>query len=72
MTDSQGHYSFQHVIPDSYQLYIGLNYEQIDGYTWPVSPNEWMDVKASGTYEQNIVLRPLLELIMSESANYNG
>ena len=62
MTDSQGHYSFQHVIPDSYQLYIGLNYEQIDGYTWPVSPNEWMDVKASGTYEQNIVLRPLLEL----------
>lgn len=62
ITDDQGRFTFAGVLPNSYQLYLGLNFEQIDGYTWPVSSNEWLDVKADGDYEQHIVLQPLLEL----------
>ncbi|RXZ81636.1 hypothetical protein EBB07_13310 [Paenibacillaceae bacterium] len=62
LTDSEGRYSFKGVIPGSYQIYLGLTFEQMDGWTWPVNSNDWLIIKGSEQAEHNLVMRPLLEL----------
>ncbi|WP_182299330.1 carboxypeptidase-like regulatory domain-containing protein [Cohnella cholangitidis] len=62
LTDAQGHYEFKGVLPGSYQLFIGLLYEQIDGWTWPTMNDDWIDVKEDQSLAENIVLRPLIEI----------
>lgn len=34
LTDNDGYYEFKGVIPNNYQLAIGVHYEQISGWTW--------------------------------------
>ncbi|QYR21903.1 hypothetical protein KZ483_02365 [Paenibacillus sp. sptzw28] len=63
MTDTHGNFSFKGVLPDSYQLYLGLSFEQIDGWTWPVQNDEWIDVKGNERLSEEVVLHPLLQLI---------
>ncbi|MFC5404942.1 hypothetical protein [Cohnella soli] len=60
LTDAKGRYSFRGVVSGSYQLAIGVSYEQIDGWTYPVMNNDWIDIRAGQTLEQNITLKPLI------------
>ncbi|AIQ56611.1 carboxypeptidase-like regulatory domain-containing protein [Paenibacillus borealis] len=61
-TDAQGRFSFSGVIPGYYQLHLGLSFEQIDGWTWPVQSDDWIEVKPNDRLTNNIILQPLLEL----------
>ncbi|KAI7259984.1 hypothetical protein KC345_g10172 [Hortaea werneckii] len=62
ITDSQGHFSFSGIIPGFYQLHLGLSFEQIDGWTWPVQTDDWIEIRQNDRLKHNIVLQPLLEL----------
>jgi thioredoxin-like negative regulator of GroEL len=62
VTDAQGHYKFKGVIPDSYQLYLGLRLEQIDGWTWPVQYEDWIDIRGGEARTEDITLAPLIKL----------
>ncbi len=50
------------MIPGFYQLQLGLGYDQIDGWTWPVQYDDWIEVKPDDRLNESIVLQPLLEL----------
>jgi len=62
LTDAKGHYKFEGVLPESYQLYIGIQFEQIDGWTWPTTNDDWIDVSRGQSLTENIVLHPLIEI----------
>lgn len=62
LTDANGRYEFKGVLPGSYQLYIGLMFDQIDGWTWPITNNDWIEVKPGQSLMEDIVLRPLIEI----------
>ncbi|NBD23108.1 carboxypeptidase-like regulatory domain-containing protein [Paenibacillus glycinis] len=62
MTDDQGRYTFTDVLPGSYQLTIGFDYDQIDGWSWPVGINEWIDVDPGSRMTIPVILRPLIKL----------
>ncbi|MEF2244722.1 carboxypeptidase regulatory-like domain-containing protein [Paenibacillus sp. IITD108] len=66
ISDANGNYSFHGVLAGSYQLYLGLDYEQVDGYTWSTGRDVWFDVDDSDQtgqiFEQPLVLVPLIEL----------
>lgn len=62
VTDENGHFQFSGVLPGFYQLQIGVSFAQIDGWTWPVQSDDWIEVKPGDKLTENIVLQPLLEL----------
>lgn len=62
VTDDEGRFEFHGVIPGFYQLQLGLSYDQIDGWTWPVQYDDWIEVKPDDRLNESIVLQPLLEL----------
>jgi len=62
VTDDKGRFEFHGVIPGFYQLQLGLSYDQIDGWTWPVQYDDWIEVKPGDRLNESIVLQPLLEL----------
>ncbi|WP_339317180.1 carboxypeptidase-like regulatory domain-containing protein [Paenibacillus sp. FSL R10-2734] len=62
VTDDEGRFEFHGVIPGFYQLQLGLSYDQIDGWTWPIQYDDWIEVKPGDTLNESIVLQPLLEL----------
>ncbi|WP_203556637.1 carboxypeptidase-like regulatory domain-containing protein [Bacillus sp. B15-48] len=62
ITDKNGQFEFTGVIPGSYQLFLGLNFEQIDGWTWPVEHGEWLEISGGDTVKLEAVLHPLIEL----------
>ncbi|MNH82602.1 Beta-barrel assembly-enhancing protease [compost metagenome] len=63
MTNTKGEYEFPAVLAGSYQLYAGFSFNQIDGWTWPVMTDEWIELNESKHLVKDITLRPLLELI---------
>lgn len=62
VTDENGKFEFTGVIPGSYQLYLGLTFDQIDGWTWPVEYGDWIHIDGQETEKLNITLHPLIEL----------
>lgn len=62
VTDAEGHFQFSGVIPGFYQIQLGLSFEQIDGWTWPVQADDWIEIKAGDSLTRNLTLQPLLEL----------
>ncbi|ULO06533.1 hypothetical protein H1230_26595 [Paenibacillus sp. 19GGS1-52] len=62
ITDEQGHFQFSGITPGFYQLQLGLSFEQIDGWTWPLQADDWIEVKQGAAVNSNIILQPLLEL----------
>ncbi|MGI2293800.1 hypothetical protein [Paenibacillus sp. GXUN7292] len=66
ISDADGNYSFYGVLAGSYQLFLGLEYEQADGYTWSTGREVWFDVDDNDPkgqiFEQPLVLTPLIEL----------
>ncbi|RUT30642.1 hypothetical protein EJP77_12540 [Paenibacillus zeisoli] len=63
VTNSKGEYEFPVVLAGIYQLYAGFSLNQIDGWTWPVMPGDWIDLNESKHLVKDITLRPLLDLI---------
>ncbi|GGD51465.1 hypothetical protein [Paenibacillus nasutitermitis] len=63
ITDAHGHYEFRNVLPQDYQLNLGLSFDQIDGWTWPVNYDDWLEVEQGGKVIRDVTMHPLLELI---------
>lgn len=62
-TDSKGRYAFKGVAPGNYMIYIGLNFEQIDGWTRPTKYNEeWIVLKEGEHLIRDITLQRLIQL----------
>jgi len=62
LTDEDGNFEFSGVISGSYQLYLGLTFDQIDGWTWPVEYGDWIQIDGQETEYVEVTLHPLLEL----------
>ncbi|CAM4441376.1 hypothetical protein [Paenibacillus typhae] len=62
VTDAEGRFQFSGVIPGFYQIQLGFSFEQIDGWTWPVQPDDWIELQAGSSVTHDITLQPLLEL----------
>ncbi|GIP27455.1 hypothetical protein J23TS9_25850 [Paenibacillus sp. J23TS9] len=63
MTNEKGEYSFKGVVPGSYKLSLGLDLNQISGWTWPVSGDaDWIDLRGQQSLVQDVVFQPLMKL----------
>lgn len=62
VTDQFGHFELRGIIPGFYQIHLGLSFEQIDGWTWPVQGDDWLEIKPGDSLTPNLVLQPLLDL----------
>lgn len=63
ITDASGQFRFDGVLPGSYALYLGFTCEQIDGWTWPVGGNDWIDVAAGKQLTRQVTLRKLMDIV---------
>lgn len=61
-TDANGYFNIPGVLPGSYQITIGLSFDQIDGWTWPVTMDEWIDVGEKKTFTYDITLQKLIDI----------
>ncbi|KOR90098.1 hypothetical protein AM231_13765 [Paenibacillus solani] len=62
LTDAKGQYRFESVEAGSYQLAIGLNYEQIDGRTWSIDAGDWVEVARGSQQSIDVTMQPLIQL----------
>ncbi|MGM0902218.1 MAG: carboxypeptidase regulatory-like domain-containing protein [Bacillota bacterium] len=62
VTDEDGNFEFTGVLPGNYQLYLGLTFDQIDGWAWPVEYGDWIQIDGQETERLEATLHPLLEL----------
>jgi len=63
ITNEDGEYEFHGVIPGNYQLFLGFTFEQIDGWTWPVTLDDWIDVDGTDDVHYDVTLQPLIETV---------
>ncbi|WP_234982577.1 carboxypeptidase-like regulatory domain-containing protein [Ornithinibacillus halophilus] len=62
LTDENGMFEIEGVVPGSYQVFIGLMFEDIDGYTWPVDRDDWIVIDGSEDIKYSVTLQPLIEI----------
>ncbi|WP_017754808.1 hypothetical protein [Calidifontibacillus oryziterrae] len=62
VTDEDGFYRFNGVIPGSYQIHLGLRFEQVDGWAWSIPLDDWIDVEDGETITYNIDFNPLITI----------
>lgn len=61
-TDAKGYFEFNNVLPGSYQIALGLMFDQIDGWTWSVEMDDWIDVSGHADIHYPITFHPLLNI----------
>ncbi|MGG3279816.1 hypothetical protein [Paenibacillus solani] len=62
LTDAKGQYRFEGVEAGSYQLAMGLNYEQVDGRAWSIDAGDWVEVTRGSQQSINVTMQPLIQL----------
>lgn len=62
ITDKNGFFEINGVIPGSYQICLGFMFDQIDGWTWPIDMDDWIDVGDEKEITYNITLEKLIEI----------
>ncbi|MBP2000649.1 tetratricopeptide (TPR) repeat protein [Paenibacillus shirakamiensis] len=62
VSNERGEYKFYGVLPGNYQLEAGFDYEQMNGYMWARSDDDWIKAGRSQQITKNIVLHPLMEI----------
>ncbi|KOP67543.1 hypothetical protein AMS62_21575 [Bacillus sp. FJAT-18019] len=62
LTDAKGQYRFEGVEAGSYQLAMGLNYEQVDGRAWSLDAGDWVEVARGSQQSINVTMQPLIQL----------
>ncbi|MEI3604415.1 carboxypeptidase-like regulatory domain-containing protein [Pseudogracilibacillus sp. SE30717A] len=62
ITDENGYFEFPTVIPGSYQIFLGFSFDQIDGWTWPVQMDDWIDVTGTKNITYDITLHKLINI----------
>ncbi len=62
VTDENGYFEFQSVIPGNYQIFLGFSFDQIDGWTWPVQMDDWIHVSSQDDITYNITLHELITI----------
>ncbi|MBU9713650.1 carboxypeptidase-like regulatory domain-containing protein [Evansella tamaricis] len=62
VTGPDGSFSFDSVTPGSYQITLGFLYDQIDGWSWPVEMDEWIDVRFGENIAYDVELSPLIDI----------
>ncbi|MDY0410283.1 carboxypeptidase-like regulatory domain-containing protein [Paracerasibacillus soli] len=62
ITNKNGEFRFDGVIPGSYQIILALAFDQIDGWTWPVNMDDWIDVTENTDITYNITLEKLIDI----------
>ncbi|KGP74694.1 carboxypeptidase-like regulatory domain-containing protein [Pontibacillus yanchengensis] len=60
ITDDQGNFKIEALPKGDYQLMLGMTLDQVDGYTWPVESDEWLDVQSD--VKRNITLPSLIKI----------
>jgi tetratricopeptide (TPR) repeat protein len=68
ITAADGSYMIVGVLPGSYQLGLGLSFDQVDGWTWPVETDEWIDITGKKEVTYDVTFQPLLDVI--QPVNY--
>ncbi|WP_305024472.1 carboxypeptidase-like regulatory domain-containing protein [Paenibacillus lacisoli] len=61
MTNSKGEFTFHGVLPGSYQLNLGLRLDQVDGWSWQIENDTWIDIQAGERRELNVEFQPLIQ-----------
>lgn len=61
-TNEHGEYEFNYVMPGSYQLFLGMMYDQIDGWTWPNERNDWIDIDGTKEVTYDVTFHPLIDI----------
>lgn len=67
-TRADGSYEIIGILSGSYQLGLGLSFQQVDGWTWPVDNDEWIDIQDGVEVNHNVTFQPLLNVI--QPVNY--
>ncbi|WP_226038157.1 carboxypeptidase-like regulatory domain-containing protein [Aquibacillus saliphilus] len=66
ITDANGNFTIGGVPDGNYQLFIGIDIGQMNGYKWVVEPDDWLHVDSNTT--ENITLQPLISI--NSPSNY--
>ncbi|MUV36848.1 hypothetical protein JNUCC1_00652 [Lentibacillus sp. JNUCC-1] len=62
VTDENGAYTFHGVMPGEYQLFLGFAFDQIDGWTYPVQANDWVNIEGNDDITKDITLQELINI----------
>ncbi|WP_042142855.1 carboxypeptidase-like regulatory domain-containing protein [Paucisalibacillus sp. EB02] len=62
VTDHNGRFEFNGVVPNNYQITLGFFSNQISGWNWPVTLDEWIEVDGSEDITYDVVLQKLIEI----------
>ncbi|UCZ54418.1 carboxypeptidase-like regulatory domain-containing protein [Bacillus shivajii] len=68
ITNQDGEFFFTNVETGNYQIHIGIDFEQIDGWTWPVETYDWIEINDGDHITYDVELTPLIDII--EPTNY--
>ncbi|GIO28704.1 hypothetical protein [Ornithinibacillus bavariensis] len=62
LTDDEGRFVINGVLPNRYQIFLGFYYDQIDGWTWPIRMDDWIDIDGSKDITYNVTLQELMKI----------
>ncbi|MDO3411975.1 hypothetical protein QWJ34_19590 [Saccharibacillus sp. CPCC 101409] len=62
VTDDEGRFEIRNLVPGAYQIQLGFGYGQVDGWSWPVESDDWLQFAGGGDQERDITLQPLIQL----------